>query len=66
MQRFYYEGSGSPTISLSTLGDTEVDSESDDNYEFMNDMGEKFKKLAKIYRQTPSVSFSPHDEIIGE
>lgn len=66
MQKFFYEGSGSPTISLSTLGDTEGDSEADDNYEYLNDMGEKFKKLAKIYGLTPSVSFSPHDEVIGE
>lgn len=66
MQRFYYEGSGSPTISLSTLGDTEGDSEADDNYEYVNDMGDKFKKLARIYGLTPSVTFSPHDEFIGE
>ncbi|XP_068725251.1 protocadherin-like protein isoform X1 [Montipora capricornis] len=66
MQRFYYEGSGSPTISLSTLGDNEVDSETDDNYEDMNNMGEKFKKLARIYGVPPSVTFSPHDEFIGE
>ena len=66
MQRFYYEGSGSPTISLSTLGDNEGDSEADDNYEYMNDMGDKFKKLARIYGLTPSVTFSPHDEVIGE
>lgn len=66
MQRFYYEGSGSPTISLSTLGDNEVDSETDDSYEDMNNMGEKFKKLARIYGVPPSVTFSPHDEFIGE
>ena len=66
MQRFYYEGSGSPTISLSTLGDNEVDSETDDNYEDMINMGEKFKKLARIYGVPPSVTFSPHDEFIGE
>lgn len=66
MQKFYYEGSGSPTISLSTLGDTEGDSEADDNYDYMNNMGAKFNKLAKIYRHTPSVTFSPHDEFIGE
>lgn len=66
MQRFYYEGSGSPTISLSTLGDTEGDSEADDCYEYVNDMGDKFKKLARIYGLTPSVTFSPNDEVIGE
>ena len=66
MQKFYFEGSGSPTISLSTLGDVEVDSEADENYEYMNEMGEKFKKLARIYGLTPSVSFNPHDEVIGE
>ena len=66
MQRFYYEGSGSPTISLSTLGDTEGDSETDDCYEYVNDMGDKFKKLARIYGLTPSVTFSPNDEVIGE
>lgn len=66
MQKFCYEGSGSPTISLSTLGDTEGESEADDNYEYVNDMGDKFKKLAKIYGLPPSVSFSPHNEIIGE
>lgn len=66
MQKFYFEGSGSPTISLSTLGDVEGESEADDNYEYMNDMGEKFKKLARIYGMAPSVTFSPHDEVIGE
>lgn len=66
MQKFCYEGSGSPAISLSTLGDTESESEADDNYEYVNDMGDKFKKLAKIYWLPPSVSFSPHNEIIGE
>ena len=66
MQRFYYEGSGSPTISLSTLGDTEGESEVDDSYEYVNHMGDKFKKLARIYGMTPSVTFSPHDEVIGE
>lgn len=66
MQRFYYEGAGSPTISLSTLGDTEGESEADDNYDYVNQMGDKFKKLARICGQTPSVTFSPHDEVIGE
>ena len=66
MQRFYYEGSGSPTISLSALGDTEGDSETDDCYEHVNDMGDKFKKRARIYGLTPSVTFSPNDEVIGE
>ncbi|XP_022787640.1 protocadherin Fat 4-like [Stylophora pistillata] len=66
MQRFCYEGAGSPTISLSTLGDTEGESEAGDNFECVNQMGEKFKKLARIYGQTHSVTFSPHDEVIGE
>ena len=57
---------GKCTISLSTLGDTEGDSETDDCYEHVNDMGDKFKKRARIYGLTPSVTFSPNDEVIGE
>ena len=64
LQKFYYEGSGSPTISLSTLGDSDRDSEDDDNYEYVNDLGNKFKKLARVYGLTPSVSFSENDEVI--
>lgn len=66
MQRFYFEGSGSPTISLSTLGDNSTESETDETYEYMNHMGEKFNKLARMYGVAPSVKFSPHDEFMGE
>ena len=66
MQRFYFEGSGSPTISLSTLGDNSTESETDESYEYMNHMGEKFNRLARICGVQPSVKFSPHDEFIGE
>ena len=65
IEHYSHEGTGSPTISLSSTGSH---SSSDDAVELekMNGLGEKFRKLAKIYGKKPHVSFSPDDEIIKD
>lgn len=66
MQRFYYEGLGFFIILLSIFGDIEGDLEIDDCYEYVNDMGDKFKKFVCIYGMILFVIFSLNDEVIGE
>lgn len=66
MQRFYYEGVGFFIILLSILGDMEGELEVDDNYDYVNQMGDKFKKLVCICGQIFLVIFSFYDEVIGE
>jgi hypothetical protein len=61
LDAFSYEGVGSPSGSLSSLGS---DSGDEVTWEEVNDLGERFRKLAGIYGMPPSVSFNPHDEII--
>lgn len=61
LERFSYEGGGSPSGSLSSLGS---DSGDDVTWVSVNEFGDRFRKLAGIYGMPPSVSFSPHDEII--
>lgn len=61
VEAFEYEGGGSPSGSLSSLGS---DSGDEIAWEDVNDFGERFRKLAAIYGMPPSVSFNPHEEII--
>ncbi|XP_048576726.1 protocadherin-like protein isoform X2 [Nematostella vectensis] len=58
---FAYEGAGSPTISLSSLGS---ESEEEMTWETVDDCGDRFRKLAQIYGKPPSVTFNPNEEII--
>ncbi|XP_023573403.1 cadherin-1-like isoform X2 [Octodon degus] len=46
---FDYEGSGSEAASLSSLNSSEWDQDQDQDYDYLNEWGNRFKKLADMY-----------------
>ena len=64
VEHYCYEGAGSPSISLSSI-DSKSSEVTGIDPKKISELGEKFKRLAKVYR-VKHVSFSPKHEIIKD